>query len=161
VDSPLESIGISSEGERIVASLVMPYKGDSVIEVRGFPGGAPPVPPPDAGAGPGAPPALPAAPPNAVPVAAGRDRNQKGWLKVVTTNVKSGYLRKNGVPYSDKATITEYFQPTPETYGVRYMIVTMIIEDPEYLRGPLITSSNHKKLPDTNNGSDPQPCSVK
>jgi hypothetical protein len=127
----------------------------------GFPGGAPPVPPPGAGAGPGAAPALPAAPPNAAPVAAGRGGNQNGWLKVVTTNVKSGYLRKNGVPYSDKATITEYFQPTPETYGVRYMIVTTIIEDPEYLQGPLITSSNYKKLPDTNNGWDPQPCSVK
>ena len=47
--------------------------------------------------------------------------------------MKSGYLRKNGVPYSEKATVTEYFQPTPETYGVRYMIVTTIIEDPEYL----------------------------
>ena len=73
----------------------------------------------------------PAAPPAA---AGGRGGNQNGWLKVVTTNVKSGYLRKNGVPYSEKATITEYFQPTPETYGVRYMIVTTIIEDPEYLR---------------------------
>src|SRR4029453_2761798 len=127
----------------------------------GFPGGAPPVPPPGARAGPGAAPALPAAAPNAAPVAAGRGGNQNGWLKVVTTNVKSGYLRKNGVPYSDKATITEYFKPTPETYGVRYMIVTTIIEDPEYLQGPLITSSNYKKLPDTNNGWDPQPCSVK
>ena len=60
-----------------------------------------------------------------------------------------------------KGVITEYFQPTPETYGVRYMIVTTIIEDPEYLTGPLITSSNYKKLPDTNNGWDPQPCSVR
>ena len=79
----------------------------------------------------------------------------------MTNNVKSGYLRKNGVPYSEKATITEYFQPMPETYGVRYMVVTTIIEDPEYLTGPLITSSNYKKLPDTNNGWDPQPCSVR
>ena len=91
----------------------------------------------------------------------GRGDAQNGWLKVVTTNLKSGYLRKNGLPYSEKATVTEYFQPTPETYGVRYMIVTTIIEDPEYLTGPLITSSNYKKLPDTNNGWDPQPCSVR
>ena len=87
--------------------------------------------------------------------------SSNGWLKVVTTNVKSGYLRKNGLPYSEKATITEYFQPTPETYGVRYMVVTTIVEDPEYLAGTLITSSNYKKLPDTNNGWDPQPCSVR
>jgi hypothetical protein len=136
--------------------------------------GAAPGPVPGRG-GPAGPPAFPGAPPAATdddaaapaplaPPAAGaggRGGNQNGWLKVVTTNVKPGYLRKNGVPYSDKATITEYFQTTPETYGVRYMIVTTIIEDPEYLQGPLITSSNYKKLPDTNNGWDPQPCSVK
>ena len=110
---------------------------------RGGPGGP-------GGPGPGGPPA-----------GGARGANQNGWLKVVTTNVKPGYLRKNGVPYSEKAVITEYFQPTPETYGVQYMMVTTIIEDPEYLTGPLITSSNYKKLPDSNNGWDPQPCSVR
>jgi hypothetical protein len=83
------------------------------------------------------------------------------WLMVVPPKGNTRYLRKNGVPYSEKAVITEYFQPTPETYGVRYMMVTTIIEDPEYLTGPLITSSNYKKLPDTNNGWDAQPCSVR
>jgi hypothetical protein len=124
--------------------------------------------------GPGGPGALPAGPPAApdadgnvapvpvnAPPAIGRGNAPNGWLKVVTTNLKSGYLRKNGLPYSEKATVTEYFQPTPETYGVRYMIVTTIIEDPDYLMGPLITSSNYKMLPDTNNGWDPQPCSVR
>jgi hypothetical protein len=123
--------------------------------------------------GPGGPAGFPGAPPaatdaaavlplNAPPTAAGaRGNNQNGWLKVVSNNFKSGYLRKNGVPYSEKATVTEYFQPMPETYGVRYMVVTTILEDPEYLTGPLITSSNYKKLPDTNNGWDPQPCSVR
>jgi hypothetical protein len=125
----------------------------------GFPGGAlGPVGPGGPG-GPGGPVTAPA--PNGAPPVGARGNPQSGWLKVVTTNLKSGYLRKNGVPYSEKATVTEYLQPTPETYGVRYMIVTTIIEDPEYLQGPLITSSNYKKLPDTNNGWDPQPCSVK
>jgi hypothetical protein len=121
----------------------------------GFPGGP--------GALPAGPPAAPAANPAPVnvPPAIGRGNAQNGWLKVVTTNLKSGYLRKNGLPYSEKATVTEYFQPTPETYGIRYMIVTTIIEDPDYLTGPLITSSNYKKLPDTNNGWDPQPCTVR
>jgi hypothetical protein len=73
-----------------------------------------------------------------------------GNLKVVTTNLKSGYLRKNGVPYSEKTAVTEYFNRTPET-----------VEDPEYLNGPFITSSHFKKLPDTNNGWDPTPCSVR
>ena len=92
---------------------------------RGGPGGG-------LGGGPGGPPIGLAAPPAAAvddnaPLPGGpRGGNLNGWLKVVTTNMKSGYLRKNGVPYSEKATITEYFQPTPETYGVRYMIVTTI-----------------------------------
>jgi hypothetical protein len=80
---------------------------------------------------------------------------------VVTTNLKPGYLRKNGVPYSERATVTEYFNRTPETYGNTYMVVTTIVEDPEYLNAPFITSSNFKKLPDTNNGWDPTPCSVR
>jgi len=82
-------------------------------------------------------------------------------LKVVTTNLKPGYLRKNGVPYSDKTTVTEYFNRTVETYGNTYMIVTTIVEDPEYLTGPFITSSHFKKLPDTANGWEPTPCSVR
>jgi hypothetical protein len=122
------------------------------------------------GGPPGGPPGAPAAPDDdaaapppvfAPPVVGARGGNQNGWLKVTTTNVKSGYLRKNGVPYSEKATITEYFQPTPDTYGARYMVVTTVVEDPDYLAGPLVTSSNYKKLPDTNNGWDPQPCSVR
>jgi hypothetical protein len=126
--------------------------------VPGGPGGFPPaVPGAPANADPNAAPAPVGAPPPNI----GRGNAQNGWLKVVTTNLKSGYLRKNGLPYSEKATVTEYFQPTPDTYGVRYMIVTTIIEDPEYLMGSLITSSNYKKLPDTNNGWDPQPCSVR
>ena len=84
-----------------------------------------------------------------------------GTLKVVTTNLKPGYLRKNGVPYGEKATVTEYFSRTPETYGETYLIVTTIVADPYYLFGPFVTSSQFKKLPETNNGWDPMPCSSK
>src|SRR5207247_11144238 len=45
----------------------------------------------------------------------------RGDLKVVTTNLKPGYLRKNGVPYREKTTVTEYFNRTPETYGNTYI----------------------------------------
>lgn len=127
----------------------------------GGPGGFPGAPG-DGGDGVAA--ALPPVPPPPVAANAGRgDAPQgpatRGSLKVVTTNLKPGYLRKNGVPYSEKTTVTEYFQRTPETYGVTYMVVTTIVEDPEYLTGPFITSSNFKKLPDTNNGWAPEPCS--
>jgi hypothetical protein len=100
-------------------------------------------------------------PPNAGPLPTPAGPAVRGDLKVVTTNLKPGYLRKNGVPYSDKTTVTEYFNRTPETYGITYMVVTTVVDDPEYLTGPFITSSHFKKLPDTNNGWDPTPCSVR
>jgi hypothetical protein len=84
-----------------------------------------------------------------------------GTLKVVTTNLKAGYLRKNGIPYGERATVTEYFNRTPETYGATYLIVTTIVEDPEYLFGPFVTSSHFRKLPDSANGWDPSPCSAR
>jgi hypothetical protein len=84
-----------------------------------------------------------------------------GTLKVVTTNLSPGYLRKNGVPYGEKAVVTEYFNRTPETYGATYLIVTTVVEDPDYLFGPFVTSSHFKKLPETNNGWDPSPCSAR
>jgi hypothetical protein len=114
----------------------------------GFPGGAAAAADGDA---------VPPLPPGG-PAAAGPP--VRGALKTVTTNLKPGYLRKNGVPYSDKTTVTEYFHRTPETYGITYMVVTTIVEDPEYLTGPFITSAHFKKLPETANGWDPTPCSV-
>jgi hypothetical protein len=129
---------------------------------RGGPGG-----PGGPGAIPGFPPPTGLAPAAAAPAAdaprgaAPAGPAVRGDLKVVTTNMKPGYLRKNGVPYSEKTTVTEYFNRTPETYGNTYMVVTTIVEDPEYLTDAFITSSHFKKLPDTANGWDPTPCSVK
>src|SRR5215510_1740767 len=40
---------------------------------------------------------------------AGRAGARTGNLKVVTTNLRAGYIRKNGAPHSDKAVITEYY----------------------------------------------------
>ena len=48
---------------------------------------------------------------------AGPDAPRTGSLKVVTTNLKAGYLRKNGVPYSENATLTEYFDIARERSG--------------------------------------------
>src|SRR6266542_5742943 len=42
-------------------------------------------------------------------LAAGRGGAKGGDLKVVTTNLKPGYVRKNGAPYSAKTTVTEYY----------------------------------------------------
>jgi hypothetical protein len=71
-----------------------------------------------------------------------------GSLKVVTDRMKAGYLRKNGVPYSENAIVTEYFDRHAEKNGDVWMTVTAIVEDPKYLTGPYVTSSHFKKEPD-------------
>ena len=70
-------------------------------------------------------------------------------LKVVTTNLRPGYLRKNGVPYSARATLTEYFDRVNEPNGDAYLIVTTTIDDPEYLTQPYLYSTHFKRQPDT------------
>jgi hypothetical protein len=81
-----------------------------------------------------------------------------GALKVVTTSLKAGYLRKNGVPYSENATLTEYFDVVRERNADVLLVVTSIVDDPKYLRQPFIVSSQFKKEPDAK-GWDPKPCS--
>ena len=78
-------------------------------------------------------------------------------LKVVTTNLRAGYLRKNGVPYSENATLQEYFDTFTEPEGTSWLVVTSIITDPTYLTGPYATTNHFKKIPDMQ-GWDPTPC---
>jgi hypothetical protein len=87
--------------------------------------------------------------------AAGGPRS--GQLKVVTTNMKPGYLRKNGVPYSDRAVLTEYFNLLTGAQKEQYLNVTALVEDPVYLTGPFIRSYQFKKQPD-GSGWDPTGC---
>ena len=81
-------------------------------------------------------------------------------LKVATTNLRSGYLRKNGVPYSENAVVTEYFDIAPIPGGGHVLLVTAIVDDPQYLLQPFTTSSQFKKEADGSKW-DPQPCTVK
>lgn len=78
-------------------------------------------------------------------------------LKVVTTDMKSGYIRKNGVPYGDKAVLTEYFNKLTGATGEPYLAVTAFVDDPEYLNAPFIRTYTFKH---ENDGSkwDPTPC---
>jgi hypothetical protein len=80
-----------------------------------------------------------------------------GSLKVVTTNMLPAWLRRNGVPYSDKASITEYFARFSHPDAGDWFVVTTIVDDPTYLLGSFITSSNFKKEPDDSKW-DPRPC---
>jgi len=81
-----------------------------------------------------------------------------GSLRVVTTNMRAGYLRKNGVPYSERATISEHFDVAPIPDGGTLLLVTTIIEDPVYLNAPYVVSPHFKKEPDGSRW-DPTPCS--
>ncbi|HET9272075.1 MAG TPA: hypothetical protein VFO31_28050, partial [Vicinamibacterales bacterium] len=69
-----------------------------------------------------------------------------GTLKVVTTNLRPGYIRKNGAPYSDKTKVTEYFDLNTAPNGDRWLTVTTKVEDPVYFTRPLLTSSDFKHL---------------
>ena len=80
-----------------------------------------------------------------------------GSLKVVTTNVKAGWLRKNGVPYSENAVVTEYFDRFPAPDATEWFVVTTTVEDPTYLTGPFVTSSHFRKEPDGSKWNA-QPC---
>ena len=84
-----------------------------------------------------------------------------GSLKIVTTHLSPGYLRKNGVPYGVGTTLTEYFDRTFEPNGDSYLIVTTIVDDPEYLTGQFVTSTHFKRLADTGPGWNPTPCEAK
>jgi hypothetical protein len=70
-----------------------------------------------------------------------------GGLKVVTTQLTPGYLRKNGVPYGENTVVTEYFD-RHSNFGSEWFTLTTIVEDPQYLTQPFITSTNFRKEPD-------------
>ena len=80
-----------------------------------------------------------------------------GSLTVVTTNMRAGYLRKNGVPYSADAKVTEYIDVSPSPDG-QMLVVTTVVDDPRYLLQAFIVSSHFKKEADGSKW-DPTPCS--
>jgi hypothetical protein len=87
----------------------------------------------------------------------GRLPGPGGDLGVTTTKMKAGYLRKNGVPYSENATLQEYFDTFTEPDGDSWLLVTSIVTDPQYLTGAYATTNHFKKIPD-GQGWDPTPC---
>jgi len=80
-----------------------------------------------------------------------------GTLKAVTTHMLPGYLRKNGVPYSGNATLTEYFNRLTGTANDEYLLVTAVVEDSQYLTQPFVRSYTFKRQPDAS-GWEPTPC---
>ena len=81
-------------------------------------------------------------------------------LKVITTNLKPGYVRRNGAPYSARATITEYWELHTLPNKDEWLTITTKVDDPTYLTRPYLTSSDFKKLPAAT-GWNPTPCSAR
>ena len=83
-----------------------------------------------------------------------------GSLKVTTSHLKAGYLRKNGVPFSENAVLTEYYDMLKEHTGDVMMVVTTVVNDPMYLREPFIVTTHFKKQA-SEAGWKPTACSAK
>jgi hypothetical protein len=93
-------------------------------------------------------------------VLGGRTATSGGTLQVRTTSLAAGYLRPNGVPYSDRATVKEYFNTfTLPDDGGAWLVVTTVVEDPVYLATPLIISTQFKKE-SARAKWDPRACEV-
>lgn len=80
-----------------------------------------------------------------------------GGLRVTTTNMTGGWVRRNGVPYSQDAVLTEYWDRFAGPQGDEWASVTAIVDDPKYFREPFTTSSHFKKEPDGSHWR-PSPC---
>jgi hypothetical protein len=105
------------------------------------------------GGGQGAPPA--GAPPAAAPAAPAAPRF--GNLKVTTTQLSGGWLRRNGVPYSEDTTMTEYFDRFAAPDGGEWLVVTTVVADPKYLAQDFVTSTHFRREPNASKW-DPTPC---
>lgn len=83
-----------------------------------------------------------------------------GTMKTVTTQLRPGYLRKNGVPYSASTVYTEWWDLHHEDNGDEYLVITNKVEDPVYLQLPWLTAIHFKKEDDRGDW-DPTPCDAR
>ena len=79
-----------------------------------------------------------------------------GELRVVTRNLRAGYYYKHGVPYSENAVMTEYFNRLSDN-GDEYLTVTTIVDDPRYLAQQFVRTLQFRRERDGSKFS-PTPC---
>jgi hypothetical protein len=95
-----------------------------------------------------------------LPQSRGRGPATTGQLVVTTTRMRPGYLRKNGVPYSASAVLTEYFVRIVDEDKQEYLTVTQMVDDPQYLAQPYVKTYQFRKQRDAA-GWNPSPCSAR
>jgi hypothetical protein len=83
-----------------------------------------------------------------------------GQLRVVTSHLRPGYLRKNGVPYGSGAVLTEYVQHLRDDDGSEYLAITSMLDDAQYLQQPWVRTNQYRKQTDAR-GWNPTPCMAK
>ena len=81
-----------------------------------------------------------------------------GSLQVVTSHLRPGYLRRNGVPYSADAELTEWYYVL-EDGPTTWLIVVTEVKDPQYLTQPFVTSRQFKREAD-DAGWNPTLCTA-
>jgi hypothetical protein len=59
--------------------------------------------------------------------------------------MKPGYATRNGVPFSNNATLTEYYDLVKEKSGVEYLILTTTLDDPTYMSHPMWTATHFQE----------------
>src|SRR5712691_3307663 len=72
-------------------------------------------------------------------------------LTVTTTHLKNGWIRRNGIPRSDRAVLTEHW-----IRHDKYLTLVSIVNDPVYLSEPFIRTTDWQADPDQNIA--PYPC---
>ena len=77
----------------------------------------------------------------------------------MTANLSAGYLRPNGVPYSERAVVKEFFDTFTLPEDGTWLIVTTVVNDPEYLTQEFVLSSQFKKETDASKWN-PRPCDI-
>jgi hypothetical protein len=82
-----------------------------------------------------------------------------GSLRVDTNNLRAGYLRKNGVPFSEDAFMAEYYNLIVEDDGNQYLVIQTFVADPRYLTGHFVRTLQFKREPDGSK-RNPVPCSA-
>jgi hypothetical protein len=84
---------------------------------------------------------------------------RQGSLRVDTSHLRAGYLRKNGVPFSEDAFMTEYYNLIVEDDGNQYLVIQTFVEDPTYLTRHFVRTLQFKREPDASKRA-PVPCSA-
>ena len=92
--------------------------------------------------------------------AVGPPGQREGNLKVVTTQLRPQYARKNGLPVSGNAKLAEYLQVLRAPNGDLWLSLIGELDEPLYYLEPYHYSWQFKKLPD-NSAWNPEPCSAR